>query len=187
MVKRTQKRPWPEANQACLVAEFARLRNLLDPKADATRLPEAEKIRGAMDAPPAIDQLTQLFGLSRFERDILLLCAGVEMDSKLAALCGEAQGYPQRVHATFGVAMAALPDPHWSALAPTRPLRRFCLVELDGGKGLTSAPLRIELRLKADASVAQRLRDDLRMLLVAIRMARPEIDTAGPETQVSKL
>ena len=63
MVKRTQKRPWPEANQACLVAEFARLRNLLDPKADATRLPEAEKIRGAMDAPPAIDQLTQLFGL----------------------------------------------------------------------------------------------------------------------------
>jgi hypothetical protein len=147
MVKRTQKRPWPEANQACLVAEFARLRNLLDPKADATRLPEAEKIRGAMDAPPAIDQLTQLFGLSRFERDILLLCAGVEMDSKLAALCGEAQGYPQRVHATFGVAMAALPDPHWSALAPTRPLRRFCLVELDGGKGLTSAPLRIDERI----------------------------------------
>ena len=52
---------------------------------------------------------------------------------------------------------------------------------------LLAAIMRIELRLKADASVAQRLRDDLRMLLVAIRMARPEIDTAGPVTQVSKL
>ena len=47
--------------------------------------------------------------------------------------------------------------------------------------------MRIELRLKADPSVAHRLRDDLRMLLVAIRMARPEIDTAGPVTQVTKL
>lgn len=52
---------------------------------------------------------------------------------------------------------------------------------------LLAAIMRIELRLKADASVAQRLRDDLRMLLVAIRIARPEIDTAGPVTQVSKL
>ena len=52
---------------------------------------------------------------------------------------------------------------------------------------LLAAIMRIELRLKADASVANRLRDDLRMLLVAIRMARPEIDTAGPVTQVTKL
>jgi len=52
---------------------------------------------------------------------------------------------------------------------------------------LLAAIMRIELRLKADASVAHRLRDDLRMLLVAIRMARPEIDTAGPVTQVTKL
>jgi len=52
---------------------------------------------------------------------------------------------------------------------------------------LLAAIMRIELRLKADPSVAHRLRDDLRMLLVAIRMARPEIDTAGPVTQVTKL
>ena len=52
---------------------------------------------------------------------------------------------------------------------------------------LLAAIMRIELRLKADASVAQRLRDDLRTLLVAMRMARPEIDTAGPATQVTKL
>ena len=54
-------------------------------------------------------------------------------------------------------------------------------------ESLLAAIMRIELRLKADPSVAHRLHDDLRMLLVAIRMARPEIDTAGPVTQVTKL
>ena len=54
-------------------------------------------------------------------------------------------------------------------------------------ESLLAAIMRIELRLKVDASVAHRLRDDLRMLLVAIRMARPEIDAAGPVTQVTKL
>jgi hypothetical protein len=147
MAKTARKASWPEANQAYLVAEFARLRNLLDPKADGKSVPQVQEIRDMMDPPPAIDQLAQLFGLSPFERDILLLCAGVEMDSKLAALCGQALGHPQRAHATFGTAMAALPDPHWSALAPARPLRRFCLVELEGGKGLTSAALRIDERV----------------------------------------
>src|SRR5262249_44306798 len=38
-------------------------------------------------------------------------------------------------------------DPHWSALAPTRPLRRFSLVELEDGKGLTAAALRVDERI----------------------------------------
>lgn len=46
---------------------------------------------------------------------------------------------------------------------------------------------RIEAQLAADASAAERLRDDLRMLLIAIRLARPEIDAAGPATQAAKL
>jgi hypothetical protein len=46
---------------------------------------------------------------------------------------------------------------------------------------------RIEARLRADASAVQRLRDDLRMLLIAIRLARPEIDAADPATQPAKL
>jgi hypothetical protein len=138
MAKRTRKPSWPEANQAFLVAEFVRLRNVLDAKYEPQDPDEVEKISATMEAPPAIDRLAQLFSLSSFERDILLLCAGVEMDSKLAAACGEAHGHPQRAHATFGLAMGALADPHWSALAPTRPLRRFRLVELDGAKGLTA-------------------------------------------------
>ena len=48
---------------------------------------------------------------------------------------------------------------------------------------LLAAIERIEAHLRADASAVQRLRDDLRMLLIAIRLARPEIDAADPATQ----
>ena len=54
-------------------------------------------------------------------------------------------------------------------------------------EALLAAIGRIEARLQADASAAQRLRDDLRMLLTAIRLARPEIDAAGPATRAAKL
>src|SRR5271165_2787609 len=153
MRKARPKIPWIEANQAYLVAEFARLKQKLGPKSEEESVETARveralvKARAALKEPPAIDRLCELFGLTAFERDVLLLCAGVEMDSSLAALCGEAQGHPQRAYATFGLAMATLPEPHWSALPPNRPLRRFRLVELDTTHGLTIAPLRIDERI----------------------------------------
>ncbi|HEY6347343.1 MAG TPA: ATP-binding protein [Bryobacteraceae bacterium] len=137
--------PWTEANQAYLVSEFARLKRLLGSEDQlGEKPPPAER-------PFAIERICELFELTAFERHILLLCAGVEMDSKLAELCGVAQGYPQRVHATFGLAMATHSDPHWSALSPDAPLRRLRLVEVETGhglaQGLTTAPLRIDERI----------------------------------------
>jgi SpoVK/Ycf46/Vps4 family AAA+-type ATPase len=98
-------------------------------------------------APPALDALTATFRLTRFERDLVCLCAGVELDADLAARCGAAQGNPQRAHATFGLALAALEDAHWSALAPSSPLRRWRLVEPEGGPSLTTSALRIDERI----------------------------------------
>jgi hypothetical protein len=139
--------PWTEANQSYLVAEFSRFKDLLTAKSDTNAVGMIEKARIALKTPAAIDQLAQLFELSPFERDIVVLCAGVEMDSKLATLCGEAQGHAARPFATFGLATAMLPEPHWSALAPSRPLRRYRLVEVEGTHGLTAAPLRIDERI----------------------------------------
>ncbi len=142
-----QEIDWIDANQACLVAEFARLKALFgDPSETEVTAAEAA-IRPEMKAAPAIDWLTRLFGLSEFERDTLLLCAGVEMDARLAALCADAAGRTQRGYATFGLATAVLPGAHWSALAPDRPLRRFRLLELDVSQGLTTAALRIDERI----------------------------------------
>jgi ATP-dependent 26S proteasome regulatory subunit len=100
-----------------------------------------------MDPPAAIDALTAALALSPFERDVLLLLAGVEMDSKLASLCAEVAGRDQRSAVTFSLAMSVLPNPHWSALAPFAPLRRYRLIEMESNRGLTSAPLRMDERI----------------------------------------
>ena len=80
----------------------------------------------------------ELFGLSAFERDLLLLCAGrrdgrrPRRAVRRSAAAGRGGRGP-----TFGLALAALAEPHWSALAPVRPLRRWRLIEVDDGAGLT--------------------------------------------------
>jgi len=99
------------------------------------------------DGQAALDTLCALFQLSPFERDILVLCAGVELDAGLASLCAAAQGDPQRVAPTFSLALAALPGAHWSALAPNAPLRRWRLVEPGTASLLTRSPLRIDERV----------------------------------------
>ena len=139
---------WTEANQRYLVAEFARIKLRLGADGDAQSAAQAvEEAHAALPAPAAIDVLTDGFGLSSFERNILLLCTGVEMDSELARLCGEAQGYPLRCYTTFGVALGALESPHWSALAPVGPLRRWRLIEVDDTAGLVGGRLRIDERI----------------------------------------
>jgi hypothetical protein len=101
----------------------------------------------AMPAPAALDTLCSHFGLSPFERDVLLLCAGLELNGSLAAACAAAQGDAQKRHATFSLALAALPEPHWSALSPAAPLRRWRLIECRSADLLTLAPLRIDERV----------------------------------------
>ncbi|MEJ2467092.1 MAG: ATP-binding protein, partial [Candidatus Thiodiazotropha sp.] len=101
-----QEFDWTAANQKLLVAEFARLRALLGDGDAAEAQAEVERCLGELPNMSAIDDLTDRFALSRFERDILLLAAGLEMDSALAALCQSNTGHS---HATFGLAMAVLP------------------------------------------------------------------------------
>lgn len=137
---------WYEANQRYLLAEFARLEARLRGNGgrEASALDEA---RAQLEVPAAIDRLAALFGLSGFERSLLLLCAAVEMQAEIAALCAAATGNVQRREATFGLALSLLEEAHWSALTAAAPLRRWRLVELDAGAPLTTASLRIDERV----------------------------------------
>ena len=101
----------------------------------------------AMPSPSALELLCTMFALSTFERDLLLLCAGIELDSTFAAVCGEAQGDPARAFPTLSLALAALPEAHWSALTPAAPLRRWRLIEVGSGSVLTLSSLRIDERV----------------------------------------
>ena len=57
--------------------------------------------------PPALAMLCDELGLSRFERDVLLLCVGMELDVEFPAICAAAGGSPG--YPTFGLALRALP------------------------------------------------------------------------------
>ena len=139
---------WTDANQRLMVAEFGRLKHQLGAEGDGASLASVvQSARAAMPAPAAVDHLSDCCGLSAFERDVLLLCAGVEMDSQLAAHCEMATGEPRGQGATFGLALATLEPPHWSALSPVSPLRRWRLVEVDESAGLTRGRLRIDERI----------------------------------------
>jgi predicted nucleic acid-binding protein len=144
---------WAEANQACLAMEFARLRQLIGARGPSGSEDEEgaeaalSELRASLDPPAAIDQLTSTFGLSEFERQIVLLAAGIEMDSALAGKVGELLGGERRGSITFGLALGTLDSPHWSALAPSAPLRSARLIEIEHGFGLTAASLRIDERI----------------------------------------
>lgn len=102
----------------------------------------------AMDPPPGLVLLATQFGLSDFERDIVLLAAAVELDSQTATLCARIAGDRNRSSASFGLALAVLDDPSWSALSPQGPLRYWRLIELGEGAGSpVAAPLRINERV----------------------------------------
>ncbi|HEU4452503.1 MAG TPA: ATP-binding protein [Longimicrobium sp.] len=145
-----------DANQRALVAELARLRALLErhaarggeSPAEAPPPVESQSVESeSPGGPVALDVVCAAFGLSPFERGVLLLAAGVELDGAFPALCAAAHGDERRAYATFGLALAILPEAHWSALAPDAPLRFWRLVEPAPGDALSSAPLRIDERI----------------------------------------
>ena len=128
---------WAAANQQVLVAELAEVAAALARHTGAE--PPVRNTDGRppwTPAPAAIDRISDAFGLSGFERAVLLMCAGVELDAAIASLCN---GGP-----TLGLALAALQDAHWSALTPDAPLRRWRLIEVAGHGPLTAATLRID-------------------------------------------
>ncbi|MFF9479723.1 ATP-binding protein [Streptomyces sp. NPDC014733] len=98
-------------------------------------------------SPRALDALTACFGLTPFEREIVLLAAAAELDPTTGARCAAACGDPERPHPTFSLALAALDAPHWSALTPVAPLRRWRLVELTDETRLTTSRLRLDERI----------------------------------------
>jgi hypothetical protein len=162
---------WVDMNQRHLMAALAIVREALerhvarcDSSAPLTPLPPDEPA-GEADMSPALEELAAAFELSPFERHVLVLCAGIDLDASFATLCAAAHGDPRRAYPTFSLALAALPNAHWSALAPDGPLRYWRMIELGSGESLTACPLRIDERVLHHLTGVPHLDDRLEPLM----------------------
>lgn len=145
---------WSEKNQKYLVSKIVEVKMYLKKyvaklEGKSIREKDIKSPEWDGDQLPAIDNMARLFGLSSFEKLVLLLCAGVELDTEISKLCMNAQGSTRYLHPTFGLAMAIFPKPHWSAITPISPLRLFQLVDMLSTENttITSSPLKIEERI----------------------------------------
>ncbi|WP_322780291.1 ATP-binding protein [Frankia sp. Cas4] len=135
--------PAPDAGEPTV--QLGQVVTAEDVERAATDMRAAEQIT----PPPAALQLAQLLGLTDFEREALLLCAGMELDPTMAARCARAQGNPRLTYPTFALAMRALADPAWDVLSTRRGLRWWRLVEISqsAGEPLVTSALRIDERI----------------------------------------
>lgn len=153
---------WQEANTRYLMARWLGVRERLlslNDEAGSTNVESSEglntgdfeqepiAIAASMSSPPALDTLCAEFSLESFERDLLLLCAGVELDPEFSELCAQNAQRAQLTTPTFRLAMAVLPGAHWAVIAPARALRKWRLIELDRGETLATSPMRIDERV----------------------------------------
>lgn len=111
---------------------------------------EQDMLAMEQETPPMLMVLAQSFRLTRFEQYTLLLCVAMELDTRIAPLCAQAQGDPRKPHPTFALAFNLFAvTGNWDCLLPESPLRHWRLLEInqEGTVPLVSSALRADARV----------------------------------------
>jgi len=146
---------WQKENQYYLMGMIGLVRNQLEnyiksaenkqnfQSDSADKIQDLKRLAESMQIPPALDTLVNKLNLSSFERDILLLCAGAELDSEFSNLLSTGGSRELFSAPSFSLASAIFEDPDWSAFTPSAPLRYWRMVEVNKSQLLTKSPLKI--------------------------------------------
>ncbi|MEM8932888.1 MAG: ATP-binding protein, partial [Acidobacteriota bacterium] len=183
---------WVAANHHYVLAAVDVVRAHLEHHAnrfadDEDRLPDRRAettdalsaARRALPGRPALDRLVSIFGMSTFERAILLMGVGMETGGHFGLLCAAAQHDERRPYPTFRLALDALPDAHWDALSPDGTLRRWRMVEIEPGPSLASSPLRLSERVLHELLGVESLDERLAGVVEPIPSAEPVAPSHG--------
>ena len=147
------KNYWKQLNLNYLMQEIARVQSKLYEKTATTERTtiktksfDLEETELEQLIPSfSLNRINKRFGLSPFEKDILLLCVGMELERGWGLLCGEAQGSKITNYPTFSLALSSLDYAHLNAITPDSPLRHWRLIELkDNSNNLTTKELVID-------------------------------------------
>ncbi len=88
-----------------------------------------------MSHRPALLHLADVFGLTDFERDLVLLCLDAEVGHQVL---------PPGSVVTVSWALQVLPGPHWSAFDPGGVLRHWEIIRLNASAPLADAMVRLD-------------------------------------------
>ncbi len=147
----------------------------------AERMASAE----AANPPPALIILSQQLGLTRFEREVLLLCVAIELDGATAALCAKAHGKP---YPTFALAAQIFDEHKWDAISAERPLRYWRLLEINqpGAEPLTTSALRADERIVNYIIEPKHIVDDRLMpFITTIEATAQDEDALAPSQRLA--
>jgi ATPase family associated with various cellular activities (AAA) len=170
--------------ESAAAASRAKTTRLLPPAPHVTEEQVAEaaaamaQAESKMQPPPALTILAERFGLSTFERNVLLLCVAMEFDTRVPALCAQAQEDASRRHPTFALALALFPEAAtWDSLSPERPLRHYHLVDIHqpGPQPLITSALCVDEWVVNYIKGSNYLDDRLAHFLVPLEVAEAEI------------
>ena len=145
---------------------------------------EAELEAARSTRPGPLDRLTESFDLTRFERDVLVLCAAPELDAGFQDLYAYVQDDPAARRATPALALSLLPWAERAVLDAQGTLRRFRLVVLDDPPGCAwpHRPLRMDERmldhLRGSSAPDERVRA-LAQPLSAPAPVGPDVELVG--------
>jgi hypothetical protein len=142
---------WSERNQQWLIAAMDRLRERIEARAGGSSVASSSvddcvEVDVPADFAPALIRCARLFRLTPFERELLLLVAGTELDRGVRAAITVLNG-GHAAGATFSLALGVLTQPHWDAMSPDAPLRHWRLIALEPGASLSDATLRLDERV----------------------------------------
>jgi hypothetical protein len=173
MRRQTEKEP-PAPTQVRFLPPAAKVTEEQIAQA-AAAMAQAES---AMQPPPALVTLSERFGLSPFERNLLLLCAAMEFDTRIPSLCARAQDDESRRYPTFALALALFPESAtWDSLSPERPLRHHRLVEIHqpGVQPLITSALGVDEWVVNYIKGSNYLDDRLAHFLIPLEVAEAEV------------
>lgn len=146
---------WHKANYRYLLAQIEQVRQILehhlsaDAKQSTPQLPLPHAVAADSPTDPLfrLDELCATFHLKAIERNILLMCAGMELMPDLRLLCAAIHGDPQLNYPTFALAAKIFPSVEWSVISSYSPLQQNHLIEIGASFPLTLSPLRIDQTL----------------------------------------
>jgi len=125
---------------------------------------EINRLRTAMKIPPSLESISNAFGLSEFEEQILLVCIAAELDSEVRGLLVQIQSGTSQ-YPTFSLMLNLYENAHWSSFAPNSPLRFWRMIEMTSDGPLMTRPLKVDERILHHVTGVSYLDDRLKGML----------------------